>query len=66
MKPGGASGLMGHGIEEGARSNGGVAGSIGRGGVRVLEAGEGGKGFSSHGDNGGWQTHRALSVQMVG
>lgn len=47
---------MGHGEEEGARSLGGADGSMGRGRVRDSEAGGGGQGFSSHVDNGNWQT----------
>ncbi len=65
-EPSGASGQMGHGGEEGARSHGGAAGSTGQGGIWDLEAGGRGKVFSSHGDDGGWQTRRAYNVQMVG
>ncbi len=68
MEPGGASGLMGHGGKEGTRSNGGAAVSTGRGRVWGLETGGGGgdKGFSSQGDDGGWQTCGARTIQMVG
>ncbi len=45
---------------------GGAAGSTGQGGIWGLEAGGRGKVFSSHGDDGGWQTRRAYNVQMVG
>ncbi len=56
-EPGRASGLPGHG---------GTDESMCQGGVWGLEAGDEGKGFSSHDDNEGWQTHRACNVQMVG
>ncbi len=45
---GGASGLMGHGGDEGARSLAGAAGSTGRGGVWDSEAGGRDKGSSRH------------------
>ncbi len=55
---------MGHGREEGARSHGGAAGSMGRGEVRDSEAGSGDKGSSSHDADGDWQTRGDPTAQM--
>ncbi len=51
-----ASGLTGRSREEGARSHGGGTGSMSRGCVQDSEAGGIGKGFSSHADDGDWQS----------
>ncbi len=65
-EPGRASGQMGHGGEEEARSHVGAIRSMGRGGVWASKAGGEVEGNSDHSDAGGWQSRQDRTAFMVG